>query len=520
MSPPPDGGARQPSVAPSLEVIDLTMQFGNFVALQNTHLTVGAGEFHALLGENGAGKSTFVKCVIGYQQPTSGQILYNGREARFSSTREAHAAGIGMVYQQFTLVPNMTVAENLVLVRDVVPKVVNWRKELAHLGDFMDRQPFQVPLKSPVRSLSAGQKQKLEILKQLYLDRKLLFLDEPTSVLTPAEADEVLGLLHDKTRRKELTVLIITHKFREVTGFCDAVTVLRRGQFSGSGKVSELTTDEMAAMMIGSEKLTEAAPRDASVTRRPRLVIKDLHANDDTGAPMLAGVNLTVHTGEIVGIAGVSGNGQSHLVECLAGQRPVSAGSIEVHGTTYKPVRKQIRTGKVRILPEVPLHSACAPDMSVGDNMAMPDFDIPPIARAKTFVSRVAVRAKARRLIGLFSVSTPSSTAPIRNLSGGNVQRAVLARELSDACEVLITANPCFGLDFMATADIRAKIIDSRNAGAAVLLVSSDLDELLEVSDRLCVMFDGQIVYETPTAEADITTIGKHMAGHAAARGA
>jgi len=494
-------------------VIDLTMRFGNFVALQDAQLKIGPGEFHALLGENGAGKSTFVKCVIGYQQPTSGQILYNRREVAFGSTREAHAAGIGMVYQQFTLVPNMTVAENLVLVRNLVPKVVNWRKELADLSDFMDQQPFQVPLKIPVRSLSAGQKQKLEILKQLYLNRKLLFLDEPTSVLTPTEADEVLGLLHEKTRRQELTILIITHKFREVTGFCDAVTVLRRGCFAGHGKVRDLSIDEMAAMMIGTEKLTEAAPRDASVVKQPRLVIKDLYANDDTGAAMLAGINLTVHTGEIVGIAGVSGNGQLQLVECLAGQRAIAAGSIAVRGGTYKPIRKQIRESKVRILPEVPLHNACAPDMSVGDNMAMSDFDVPPIARAKAFVSRAAVKDKAERLIGMFSVKTPSATSPIRNLSGGNVQRAVLARELSDACDVLITANPCFGLDFMATADIRAKLIDSRNAGAAVLLVSSDLDELLEVSDRLCVMFDGQIVYETTTAEADITTIGKHMAG-------
>jgi len=504
-----------PESAPSLEVIDLTMRFGSFTALEGAQLDVNEGEFHALLGENGAGKSTFVKCVIGYQKPTSGQVVYARREVAFESTREAHALGIGMVYQQFTLVPNMTVAENLVLVRDHVPAIIDWKKELSELSDFMDRQPFQVPLTVPVRALSAGQKQKLEILKQLYLDRKLLFLDEPTSVLTPGEADEVLGLLHEKTRRKELTILIITHKFREVTQFCDAVTVLRRGKYAGSGKVDALTTDEMASMMIGSETLTKAAPRDTNVPRSPRLVIRDLHADDDTGARMLDGVSLTVNSGEIVGIAGVSGNGQLQLLECLAGQRPIAGGSIEVAGNAYQPVRRQIRANKLRILPEVPLLNACAPDMSVSDNMALPDFDVPPIARAGMFVSRGAVRDKATRLIAGFSVKTPSPASPIRNLSGGNVQRAVLARELSEACDVLITANPCFGLDFMATADIRAKLIDSRNSGAAVLLVSSDLDELLELSDRLCVMFDGRIVYETPIGEADVTTIGKHMAGHA-----
>jgi general nucleoside transport system ATP-binding protein len=505
--------ARRP--APGLEVIKLTKRFGTFVALEDATLKVEPGEFHALLGENGAGKSTFVKCVIGYEAPTSGDVVFDGLQVHFDSTRDAHAAGIGMVYQHFTLVPNMTVAENLVLVREVVPPVIDWKKEISELSDFMDRQPFQVPLKMPVRSLSAGQKQKLEILKQLYLNRRFLFLDEPTSVLTPGEADEVLGLLYEKTRRQELSVVIITHKFREVTGFCDAVTVLRRGRFAGSGRVSELTTDEMASMMIGSDKLTESAPRNPDVVRAPKLVITDLHANDDAGEPMLEGLSLTVHSGEIVGIAGVSGNGQLHLVECLAGQRPIEGGSIAVASKAYQPTRREIRAAGVRIIPEVPLANACAPDMSVSDNMALCDFDVAPIAKAKAFVSRRAIRDKAHRLIAGFSIKTPSPKSPIRNLSGGNVQRAVLARELSDPCEVLVTANPCFGLDFMATADIRARIIDSRNGGAAVLLVSSDLDELLEVSDRLCVMFDGRIVYETATAEADVTTIGKHMAGHA-----
>jgi len=502
------------AAAPSLQVQDLVMRFGSFVALDGAQLDVKPGEFHALLGENGAGKSTFVKCVIGYQKPTSGLVLYDGREAAFASTREAHAAGIGMVYQQFTLVPNMTVAENLVLVRDDVPAIIDWKREHAALAEFMARQPFQVPLTTPVRSLSAGQKQKLEILKQLYLNRKLLFLDEPTSVLTPGEADEVLGLLHEKTRRKELTVLIITHKFREVTGYCDAVTVLRRGRYAGAGKVSALSTDDMAAMMIGSETLTKSAPRDHIAEPRPRLVIKDLHANDDAGDPLLAGIDLTVHSGEIVGIAGVSGNGQLQLIECLAGQRPIARGTIEVHQQPYHPRRKHIRNAKLRIVPEVPLQNACAPEMSVSDNMAMADFDVPPIARARMLVSRRAIKKKARRLIAAFGVKTSSPAAPIRTLSGGNVQRAILARELSDACDVLVTSNPCFGLDFMATADIRAKLVDSRNAGAAVLLVSSDLDELLEVSDRLCVMFDGRLVYEVATADADVMTVGKHMAGH------
>ena len=509
----PHSAAEVPA-APSLEVVKLTKHFGPFKALTDVSFKVQAGECHALLGENGAGKSTLVKCVIGYQPPTDGQILYDEQEVSFTSTREAHAIGIGRVYQQFTLVPNMTVAENLVLVRDHVPAVVNWKREMQELSDFMDQQPFKVGLKSKVRSISAGEKQKLEILKQLYLKRKFLILDEPTSVLTPQEADEVLGLLHEKTRKKELTILIITHKFREVTSFCDSVSVLRRGEYVGGGLVNELSTDQMAELMIGSEKLTVAAPRTKGLARDPRLVIEKLNANDDIGQPIVRDLSLTVNTGEIVGIAGVSGNGQSQLVEVLAGQRPATGGSVSVSGSVYTPTRKNIRDRKVNLLPEVPLLNACAPDMSVSENIALRDFDVPPIAMGRYFVSPSAIGGKARALIAAFGVRTPSPDSPIRNLSGGNVQRSVLARELSDACDVLITANPCFGLDFAATATIRSKIIDARNSGAAVLLVSGDLDELLEISDRICVMFHGQIVYETPAEGADVRTIGKYMAGH------
>jgi len=502
--------------APSLEVLNMTMRFGAFVALQDVSVKVQAGAFHALLGENGAGKSTLVKCVIGYQQATTGDVLLNNKHVQFDSPRDAHAHGIGMVYQHFTLVQNMTVAENLVLVRPRVPTVVDWNAEHRALEAFMDTMPFRVPVRAPVHSLAAGEKQKLEILKQLYLGRELLFLDEPTSVLTPAEADEVLGLLREMTRRKQLTVLIITHKFREVTAFCDEVSVLRRGKLVGGGAVDALSTDQMAKLMVGEEALRRPAPRASVAPKPPRMALRKLSAFDDTGEPALREVSLEVRPGEIVGIAGVSGNGQSELVEVLAGQRARAGGEIDIDGAPYRPVRDQLRDKRVNILPEVPLDNACVPGMSVGENLALRDFDVPPIRRPGGFVSRAAMRDKADRLIRRFGVKTPSPSSPIRLLSGGNVQRAVLARELGEASNVLIAANPCFGLDFSASADIRAQLVDARNAGTAVLLVSEDLDELLELSDRLCVMFDGAIVHETTPDETDPMTIGRYMAGHTA----
>jgi general nucleoside transport system ATP-binding protein len=479
--------------APSLEVIGMTMRFGAFTALEDASMRVEPGSFHALLGENGAGKSTLVKCVIGYQKPTTGDILLNDRQVIFGSAREAHAAGIGMVYQHFTLVQNMTVAENLVLVRDKVPAVVDWKAETRALEAFMDSMPFRVPLHQPVHTLAAGEKQRLEILKQLYLGRRLLFLDEPTSVLTPDEANQVLGLLHEMTRQQQLTVLIITHKFREVTTFCDAV----------------------ATLMVGEEPLRKPVPRGAAERGKARLVIDKVSANDDAGMEALRNVSLSVHAGEIVGVAGVSGNGQSELVEVLCGQRHKSAGSVQVAGVPYNAARSQMQSLRVHVLPELPLTNACVPNMSVSENIALRKFDQAPIKRAGWFVSMRAIRDKAALLIQRFGIKTPSPSTPIRNLSGGNIQRAVLARELSEPADVLVTANPCFGLDFAASADVRAEIVEARNRGAAVLLISEDLDELMELADRLCVMFDGEVVHETRPSLTDVAAIGRCMAGQA-----
>ena len=502
-----------PSGALGVDALAMTMRFGEFRALDNVELKVRPGSFHALLGENGAGKSTLVKCIMGYYRPTEGSIMVGGRERAIANPKDAHALGLGMVYQHFTLVPAMTVAENLVLARDDVPAVVNWSKETKELDAFLARMPFKVPLKSRVADISAGERQKCEILKQLYLKRRFLILDEPTSVLTPAEADDVLGVLRAMVVADDLTILMITHKFREVMAFADDVTILRRGKLAGHGRVADLTPDEMARTMIGAEQLTVQPPRTGE-TSAARLELDKLNALDDAGASAVHDVSLAVRGGEIVGIAGVSGNGQRQLVEVLSGQREAESGEIRVIGEVYHARREEMRRHKMSLLPEEPLKNACVGGMSVADNLAFREFDRAPFASGGFWLNRAAFRGDAEHKIGLYRIKTRTPDTPIAALSGGNVQRAVLARELGGDVEVLIAANPCFGLDFAAVAQIHAEIMAARNRGAAVLLVSEDLDELLELSDRLVVMFHGELVYEARAGEADLTEIGRHMAGH------
>ena len=501
-------------IAPSLEAHHMTKIFGPLVALDDVSIKVEAGSFHALLGENGAGKSTLVKCIMGFYAPDKGKVMLDGREIAIRTPRDARAHGIGMVYQHFTLVPSLTAAENLVISRADAPAVIDWAKERKALDAFMDEMPFRVPLNAQVSSLSAGEKQKLEILKLLYLDQRFMILDEPTSVLTPGEADEMLGLLGAMAARKEITVLMISHKFREVKAFCDHFTVLRRGRFTGSGDAKTATVAEMSAMMIGDTTIRERAARTAQPTQANVLELAGLFAEDNDGLPAIKAVNLKVKAGEIVGIAGVSGNGQSALVEALSGQRPLSDGAIFIGGGRFEPKRGNFDRYKVYGLPEEPLKNATVPKMSVAENLAFRSFDKPPVASLGWWMSPGPMREKARDLIARYRVKTASPDAPIETLSGGNVQRAVLARELSGDVDVLIVANPCFGLDFASVAEIRSQIMEQRNRGAAVLLVSEDLDEILELADRVAVMSGGTITYVAPIEETDRNTIGQYMAGH------
>jgi general nucleoside transport system ATP-binding protein len=374
-------GASLAMRAPSLETIGMTKVFGQLVALDDVSIKVEPGTVHALLGENGAGKSTLVKCIMGFYSQDKGQVLLDGQEVPIRNPRDARALGIGMVYQHFTLVPSLTGAENLVISRADAPAVIDWKKEMASLNSFLDRMPFRVPLDLPVSAMAAGEKQKLEILKLLYLDQRLLILDEPTSVLTPDEADEMLGLLRGMTQRKEITVIMITHKFREVLSFCDSVTVLRRGRNVGGGEVKDLTTEVMARMMIGDTQIRDRAVRSGKSAGDTALELVALYADDDEGLRALDQVNLKVRSGEIVGVAGVSGNGQSELVEVLAGQRPLTDGRIVIKQHPFEPDRDSFYRLKIFGLPEEPLKNAAVPRMTVAENMAFRTFDRPPAAK-------------------------------------------------------------------------------------------------------------------------------------------
>lgn len=502
-----------PTGAIGVEAVGMTMRFGDFTALDNVTVNIRPGTFHALLGENGAGKSTLVKCIMGFYHATSGGVLVNGHEALMTDPKAAHALGLGMVYQHFTLVPSLTAAENLVISRADAPRVINWGKERADLAAFMARMPFHVPLDQPVNRLAAGEKQKLEILKQLYLGRRFLILDEPTSVLTPAEAEDVLGHVRALTRAGEITVLMITHKFREVTRFADDLTVLRRGRYAGGGAVADLSHDDMARMMMGADPDLRSIDRTGGAGAVV-LKLDGVRATDRSGLKPIEIDALDVRAGEVLGIAGVSGNGQMELMEILTGQRALEGGAVMVNGDAFTATRAEAKAHKVRYLPEEPLRNACAPKMSVAENLAFRLFDVGAGPKPRFWKSGRQIAENAQAMIAGFKIKTASPQSPIAALSGGNVQRAVLARELSGDVDLLIVSNPCFGLDFAAVSAIRARIIAARNKGAAVLLISEDLDEILELSDRIVVMSEGRIAYETPGATADVAEIGRYMAGH------
>ncbi|WP_082490703.1 ABC transporter ATP-binding protein [Aureimonas sp. Leaf454] len=500
---------------PLLEAVGLTKRFGAFTALSDVSIKLMPGEFHALLGENGAGKSTLVKCILGYYAPDAGAVLLEGREQAIANPRDARRAGIGMVYQHFTLVPAMTVLENLVMARADVPSFVDWSRERRALSDFLATMPLKVPLDVPVHRLSAGERQKTEILKELYLGSRVLVLDEPTSVLTPEEAREVLGFLRARAIETGMSVLLITHKFSEVTSFCDRVSVLRRGAHVGGGTVAELSTSDMARLMIGERKLAPVPERLAFDPASPVVLALDGVKAGGSGRGAIDIARLEVRAGEIVGIAGISGNGQTTLVDVLSGQTAAEGGRMTVDGAPYDASRAAAQARKVRCLPEEPLRNACVGRMSVAENLAFRTFDRAEGGKLLRLVDRARQRREADRLIAAYSVKTQGPGAPIATLSGGNVQRAVLARELDGKTRLLVVANPCFGLDFGAVADIRAQILDARNRGTAVLLLSEDLDEIVALSDRILVLFEGRVTFETPGGEAaDTTEIGTHMAGH------
>jgi simple sugar transport system ATP-binding protein len=507
----------------SLSTYQLTKRFGSFVAMDKVSIEVRPGTVHALLGENGAGKSTLVKAVVGYHQPEEGAVLIDGREHAITSPVVARELGIGMVYQHFTVVPGMTVAENLLLAKGKLPAVIPWKAVRAELSAFLQTTPFKLDLNARPIDLSAGEKQKLEILKQLYLKPRLLILDEPTSVLTPQEADEVLGVLRDRAHAGDVSIIMITHKFREVMAIADDVSVLRRGKLICTGRVANTSPAQLAAAMVGDnaeaaqEVVHEGAPVEATARSTQamgdiRLQVNQLCVLGDRGEQAVNHISLHVRAGEILGVAGVSGNGQRELMEALVGQRVRESGQVRIGQETYHATRAQNQRLHVRSLPEEPLRNACVGDLSVAMNMGLRSFDQAPAARAG-WLRLGVLREQARQLIAEYGVKTQGENAPVRSLSGGNVQRAVLSRELQGRVDVLLVSNPVFGLDFAAVAEIHSRIRQVREAGGAVLLLSEDLDELMSLADRLVVISEGHIVHECPALNADRKVLGAFMAG-------
>ena len=501
---------------PLLEASSLYKSFGPLQVLQDVSLTVPPGAFHAIVGENGAGKSTLAKCILGFHQPSDGEVRLDGELA--ASTAATRRAGMGMVFQHFTLAPSMTVAENLVLARPDLPPFIRWRSELAAIREFLRHAPFQVDLGSRVEHLAAGQKQKVEILKQLYLETRLLILDEPTSVLTPAEANEVLGVLSSLVKHGTLSVILITHKLREVMEYADEVTVLRRGCRVLSTPCRETSVPLLAKAMIGDAPPAEHTERTRSISMKCALEIRNVVVRGDNGLVAVNGLSLTLRDGEILGIAGISGNGQRELVQAIGGQREMESGDLRVLGEVWRPSREFLRRTGFFTLPEEPLENAAVGSMTVAENLALRTFDAAPFTRSRVLLDGTSILKAAREAIRHFSIRTPSAETPLRNLSGGNVQRVVLARELGGGnAQVLVVANPCFGLDFAAAAFVHNHLLDMRNRGGAVLLISEDLDELSKLADRIVVMSAGVIVHETSRADLDLAVVGRHMGAHAAA---
>jgi simple sugar transport system ATP-binding protein len=326
----------------------------------------------------------------------------------------------------------------------------------------------------------------------------------------------MLGLLRDLAHADAITVVLITHKFREVLAFADDVTVLRFGRVVASAEASRLSAEELAERMVGRAAHRRAVARAAPMPSDNRLEARGLTVLGDAGLAAVRGLDLTVAGGEIVGIAGVSGNGQRELAEALAGQRSVASGDIRVHGAPFRPTRRFLAEQRVACLPEEPLHNACVAAMSVAENLALRRYDRPPIRRSFGWLSKGAMAAGARAAIGAYRIRTSGPEAPVSSLSGGNVQRLVLARELGPGCNLLLASNPCFGLDFAAVTRIHDDIMAARNGGAAVLLISEDLDEIYDLADRILVMFEGRIVLESPAAPATRTAVGRAMAGWSA----
>ncbi len=488
-------------------------RFGALQALKSVDLVVQEGEIHALLGENGAGKSTLMNVLYGLYRADSGTTRLRGEQVRIASPRDAIARGIGMIHQHFMLVPPLTVAENVVLGDERSGALLDRRAIETRVAALERRFGVSVDPAARVGDLPLGLQQRVEILKVLYRGSDLLVFDEPTAVLTPQEVDELFDIV--RTLRGEgKTIILITHKLREVFAVTDRITVLRQGRNVGDLVTSETSPRQIATLMVGRE-LRALRAREKPPAAEVVLEVRGLACRSERGAAALRGIDLEIHAGEILGIAGVGGNGQSELAECLMGLREPTAGAIRIGGADVAhDDPKRTRGRGVAYVPENRRTDGLVLAFTVADDLILGRQDRPPFARGIT-LDRNAIESSGDRLVRDFDVRPPNARAIAGNLSGGNQQKVVLARELSAEPKLLVVSQPTRGLDIGSTEYVHERLLEQRARGAAVLLISSELDEIRALSDRIAVLYEGRIMATLDAAEATEERLGLLMAGQA-----
>ena len=509
----PSGQAGSDSTEPAAELTGIVKRFPGVVACDGAGLRLEAGEVHALLGENGAGKTTLMSVLAGIYRPDGGRVEVAGRPVDFKSPKGALEAGIGMVHQHFRLVGPLSVAENVLLGSRGAVRMSRSGVE-KRVAELADSYSLRVKPDAKVWQLSVGEQQRVEILKALFRRAKILILDEPTAVLTPQEAEHLFAILRQMAGEGR-SVVFISHKLDEVTAVADRITVLRAGRTVATLAAGDATTRELARLMVGRE-VSGRLEREERAPGPERLAVRSLSAEGDLGTPALREVTLTARAGEILGIAGVAGNGQRELTEVIAGIRPASSGTVAIAGTDVSGASpaQRLKAG-LAYVPEDRLGMGLVGDMDCVDNLMLKRLGDPGLRRGP-LIDRRAAEAGAGRLVESFGVKTPSLRSPVRLMSGGNVQKLLLARELSSNPEVLIVSQPTAGLDVGATQAIRKLLLEERDRGVAVLVVGEDLDELLALCDRIAVMYEGRVIGVLGAHEADRERVGMMMAGSTA----
>lgn len=496
----------------ALRMEGITKRFPGVLANDRISLDCRKGEVLGLLGENGAGKTTLMNILYGLHQPDSGQIFINGEPVKIESPAKAIHLGIGMVHQHFKLVEALTALENVILgMPSQRPPLLDLAPARTRLLNLCEEYGLHVEPSTEVWRLPVGQQQWLEILKALYRDAKLLVLDEPSSVLTPSEGEQLFRAIRKLTQEGR-SVIFISHKLGEVLEITDRITVIRDGHVVGTVPTKEATQRELARMMVGRPIVMGRKPRPAIPEKDPVLVMENVNANDDRNLPALKNFSLTVHAGEIVGVAGVDGNGQRELAECIVGLRKLTGGSIRIQNRIVDRVMDD--PSFVGYIPEDRQKTGLFLDLRVSENLIIKDYARPPFSKGGVFQFN-AIREHAKKLIRDFNIRTPSGEVQARNLSGGNQQKVVVARELNAKPVLVIASQATRGLDLGAVESVHDTLLSERNRGAAVLFISTELQEVMSLSDRIIVLFRGEMMGDVDGDGAEVSTIGQMMLGHA-----